>query len=200
MKYKKMKIVVIDNYDSFTWNLVHAVRKLTGAEVKVFRNDEVDMEELESCDKILLSPGPGIPSEAGMMPAIIRELAPRKSILGVCLGHQAIGEAFGARLLNMETVLHGIATPVNIVSRDIPLYLGIPATFDAGRYHSWIVDREDFPECLEITAVDGENRIMSLRHRFYDVQGVQYHPESVLTPVGEKIIKNWLEMEITNKK
>lgn len=184
---------MIDNYDSFTWNLVHAVRKLTGAEVKVFRNDEVDMEELESCDKILLSPGPGIPSEAGMMPAIIRELAPRKSILGVCLGHQAIGEAFGARLLNMDTVVHGVATPVHIVSRDIPLYLGIPATFDAGRYHSWIVDREDFPECLEITAIDGENRIMSLRHRRYDVQGVQYHPESVLTPLGEKIIENWLK-------
>ena len=191
---------MIDNYDSFTWNLVHAVRKLTGAEVKVFRNDEVDMEELESCDKILLSPGPGIPSEAGMMPAIIRELAPRKSILGVCLGHQAIGEAFGARLLNMDTVVHGVATPVHIVSRDIPLYLGIPATFDAGRYHSWIVDREDFPECLEITAIDGENRIMSLRHRRYDVQGVQYHPESVLTPIGEKIIENWLEMEILNNK
>ena len=188
-----MRIIVIDNYDSFTWNLVHAVRKLTGAEVKVFRNDEVDMEELESCDKILLSPGPGIPSEAGMMPAIIRELAPRKSILGVCLGHQAIGEAFGARLLNMDTVVHGVATPVHIVSRDIPLYLGIPATFDAGRYHSWIVDREDFPECLEITAIDGENRIMSLRHRRYDVQGVQYHPESVLTPLGEKIIENWLK-------
>ena len=184
---------MIDNYDSFTWNLVHAVRKLTRAEVKVFRNDEVDMEELESCDKILLSPGPGIPSEAGMMPAIIRELAPRKSILGVCLGHQAIGEAFGARLLNMDTVVHGVATPVHIVSRDIPLYLGIPATFDAGRYHSWIVDREDFPECMEITAVDGENRIMSLRHRLYDVQGVQYHPESVLTPLGEKIIENWLK-------
>lgn len=195
-----MRIIVIDNYDSFTWNLVHAVRKLTGAEVKVFRNDEVDMEELEGCDKILLSPGPGIPSEAGMMPALIRELAPRKSILGVCLGHQAIGEAFGARLLNMETVLHGIATPVHIVSNENPLYQGIPATFDAGRYHSWIVDREDFPECLEITAVDGENRIMSLRHRRYDVQGVQYHPESVLTHIGEKIIENWLEMEITNKK
>ena len=187
-----MKCIVIDNYDSFTWNLVHAVRKLTGKEVRVVRNDEVVMEELEGFDKILLSPGPGIPAEAGRMPEVIRTLASRKSILGVCLGHQAIGEVFGARLLNMDEVLHGIATPIHVVSRELPLYKGLPAIFDAGRYHSWIVDHHDFPDSLEITAVDEDNRVMSLRHRSFDVQGVQYHPESVLTPEGEKIIANWL--------
>ncbi len=187
-----MKIIVIDNYDSFTWNLVHAVRKITGQEVKVVLNDEVVMGDLEEYDKILLSPGPGIPSEAGLLLPVIREFAPRKSILGVCLGHQAIGEVFGARLLNMEHVIHGMATPVIITGRNIPLYEGLPDRFDAGRYHSWIVEGEGFPDCLEITAVDDENRIMSLRHREYDVQGVQFHPESVLTPLGERIIANWL--------
>ncbi len=191
-----MKIIVIDNYDSFTWNLVHAVKKITGLAVKVVRNDEVEMDDLEEYDKIILSPGPGIPSEAGMLLPVIREFAPRKSILGVCLGHQAIGEAFGARLLNMEQVLHGVATPVIITGRNTSLYDGFPDTFDAGRYHSWIVDGYGFPGCLEITAVDDENRIMSLGHRNYDVQGVQYHPESVLTPLGVRIIENWLMLKI----
>lgn len=189
-----MKCIVIDNYDSFTWNLVHAVRKLTGEEVRVVRNDEVVIDELEDYDKILLSPGPGIPSEAGKMPEVIRRWAPLKSILGVCLGHQAIGEHFGARLLNTAAVHHGVATPVHVISGNEPLYRGIPVPFEAGRYHSWIVDSKDFPECLEITALDDENRIMSLRHRHYDVRGVQFHPESLLTPEGEKIIANWLSI------
>ncbi len=187
-----MKILVIDNYDSFTYNLVHVIRKITGQPVKVLRNDELTLEEVEEYDKIVLSPGPGIPDEAGLLKQVIREYASRKSILGVCLGHQAIAEVFGARLQNMERVIHGMATPVSIVSRNGSLYQNVPSTFDAGRYHSWIVDSKDLPECLEVTGVDGENRLMSLRHREYDVQGVQFHPESVLTPEGEKIIGNWL--------
>lgn len=187
-----MKIIIIDNYDSFTYNLVHAIRKISGEPVKVVRNDEVSMEEVEEFDKIVLSPGPGLPSESGMLIPVIREFAPRKSILGVCLGHQAIGEVYGGKLVNMNKVLHGIATPVNIVSRSTSLFDGIPDLFDAGRYHSWIVDNDGFPDCLEITSVDYENRIMSLRHKEFKVEGVQFHPESVLTPMGEKLIENWL--------
>ncbi len=187
-----MKIIIIDNYDSFTYNLVHAIRKISGETVKVVRNDEVGMEELEEFDKIVLSPGPGLPSESGQLIQVIREFAPRKSILGVCLGHQAIGEVFGGTLVNMNKVLHGIATPVNITNRSTPLFDGIPDQFEAGRYHSWIVDNHGFPDCLEITSVDNENRIMSLRHREFQVEGVQFHPESVLTPMGEKLIENWL--------
>lgn len=187
-----MKIIVIDNYDSFTYNLVHAIKKITNLPVDVVRNDEVNLAELERYDKIVLSPGPGIPEEAGMLLPIIREFAPRKSILGVCLGHQAIGEVFGGKLLNMNKVLHGIATPVKIISRSTPLFDDLPDTFDAGRYHSWIVDKNGFPDCLEITGIDAEGRIMSMRHREYNIHGVQYHPESVLTPLGEKIIENWL--------
>lgn len=187
-----MKIIIIDNYDSFTYNLVHAIRKISGEPVRVVRNDEVSMEEVEEFDKIVLSPGPGLPSESGMLIPVIREFAPRKSILGVCLGHQAIGEVFGGRLVNMNKVLHGIATPVSIVSRTSSLFDGIPDQFDAGRYHSWIVDNDGFPDCLEITSVDNENRIMSLRHKEFKVEGVQFHPESVLTPMGEKLIENWL--------
>jgi anthranilate synthase component II len=187
-----MRIIVIDNYDSFTYNLVHAIKKIADVPVTVVRNDEITLPELEAFDKIVLSPGPGIPEEAGLLLPIIREYAPRKCMLGVCLGHQAIGEVFGARLLNMNKVLHGIATPVMVTSRSTPLFEKMPDTFDAGRYHSWIVDTKDFPECLEITSVDNEQRIMSLRHRHYNVQGVQFHPESVLTPLGEQIIENWL--------
>jgi anthranilate synthase component 2 len=187
-----MKIIIIDNYDSFTYNLVHAIRKISGEDVKVVRNDEVTLEELEDFDKIVLSPGPGLPSESGLLIPVIREFASRKSILGVCLGHQAIGEVFGGKLLNMNKVLHGIATPVNVISRSTTLFDGIPDQFEAGRYHSWIVDNDGFPECLEITSVDNENRIMSLRHKEFQVEGVQFHPESVLTPLGEKLIENWL--------
>ena len=187
-----MKIIIIDNYDSFTYNLVHAIRKISGEDVKVVRNDEVTLEELEDFDKIVLSPGPGLPSESGLLIPVIREFASRKSILGVCLGHQAIGEVFGGKLLNMNKVLHGIATPINVISRSTTLFDGMPDQFEAGRYHSWIVDNDGFPECLEITSVDNENRIMSLRHKEFQVEGVQFHPESVLTPLGEKLIENWL--------
>ncbi|HPT31570.1 MAG TPA: aminodeoxychorismate/anthranilate synthase component II [Prolixibacteraceae bacterium] len=189
----EMKILVLDNYDSFTWNLVHAVRKISGPEVAVVRNDEVDLDSIEEYDKIMLSPGPGIPSEAGVMMELIARYAPVKSILGVCLGHQAIGEVFGARLLNMDRVIHGMATPVHVISRQTSLFNDIPDTFDAGRYHSWIIADKEFPSCLEITGKDSNNQIMSIRHREFDVQGVQFHPESVLTPRGEQMIANWLK-------
>ena len=193
-----MKILIIDNYDSFTYNLVQVIRKVTGQPVTVARNDEIDLAAVEGYDKIVLSPGPGIPSEAGLLKPIISRYAPRKSILGVCLGHQAIGEVFGARLLNMDRVIHGMATPVKVISYNTVLYKNIPGTFEAGRYHSWIVDRDKLPNCMEVTGVDGENRIMSLRHKTFDVEGVQFHPESVLTPLGEQIISNWLFLKSKN--
>lgn len=188
-----MKIVVIDNYDSFTYNLVHAIKKISGLPVDVIRNDELELSDLEKYDKIVLSPGPGIPEEAGLLMEIIREFAPRKSMLGVCLGHQAIGEAFGAKLINMSRVLHGIATPVSLISEDPILFEGLPEKFDVGRYHSWIVDRDGMPDTLEVTSLDENGMIMSLKHKQYDVRGVQFHPESVLTPLGEKMIENWLK-------
>jgi len=187
-----MKILVIDNYDSFTYNLVHAIKKISGLPVDVFRNDEIGLGEIASYDKIVLSPGPGIPSEAGLLLEIIRRYAPTKSMLGVCLGHQAIGEVFGAKLLNMNRVLHGIATPITVISRNTCLFENVPDVFDAGRYHSWIVDSNGLPGCFEVTGIDSAGLIMSMKHKEYDVQGVQFHPESVLTPVGNQIIKNWL--------
>lgn len=186
-----MKILVIDNYDSFTYNLVHALKKLDGVIVSVKRNDDIQDNEPELYDKILFSPGPGIPEEAGSMPEIIRNYAGKKPILGVCLGHQAIGESFGGTLQNMNNVLHGIATPVTVVATSY-LFENIPSTFDAGRYHSWIVEKETLPETLEITSIDHEGRIMSFQHREYDIQGVQFHPESILTPLGEQILENWV--------
>lgn len=188
-----MKILVIDNYDSFTYNLVHVIKKISGLPVTVVRNDEFTLAEVDEYDKILLSPGPGIPDEAGLLKPVIQEYASKKSILGVCLGHQAIAEVFGAKLHNMENVIHGMATPVNVVSRNGSLYNGVPDTFEAGRYHSWVVDSGNLPGCLEITGLDQQNRMMSMRHREYDVQGVQFHPESVLTPHGETMMRNWLE-------
>ncbi len=187
-----MQIVVIDNYDSFTYNLVHAVKKISSSPVDVYRNDELQLEDLESYDKIILSPGPGIPEEAGLLLDIIRKYAPRKSMLGVCLGHQAIGQVFGASLSNMTHVLHGIASTVTQTNTDPVLFENIPRMFEAGRYHSWIVDRNGFPGELEVTSVDENGLIMSLKHTKYDVRGVQFHPESVLTPCGEQIIANWL--------
>ncbi|MDR0907126.1 MAG: aminodeoxychorismate/anthranilate synthase component II [Rikenellaceae bacterium] len=186
-----MKILVIDNYDSFTYNLVHLVRSL-GYEADVVRNDKIDPARVEGYDKILLSPGPGIPSEAGLMPEIIRRYAPTKSILGICLGEQAIGEAFGARLENLAEVFHGVQTPITVLENDL-LFEGVEKEFAGGRYHSWVVSGDNFPEALTVTAVDGEGRIMALAHKEYDVRGVQFHPESVLTPEGMKMIKNWLE-------
>lgn len=171
-----MKILLLDNYDSFTYNLLHIVKEL-GAQVEVRRNDQITLDEVERFDKILLSPGPGIPEEAGILLPLIRRYAPTKSILGVCLGEQAIGEAFGAKLVNLTEVYHGISSDIQIVAND-PLFEGLPRRFQAGRYHSWVVSREQFPDCLEVTAVDTEkNYIMALRHRTYDVRGIQFHPE-----------------------
>ena len=194
-----MKILVFDNYDSFTYNLVHLVEKITGNKVDVFRNDQIAMENIKPYDKIILSPGPGLPSEAGMLVPLIKHYAASKSILGVCLGHQAIGEAFGGRLVNLSKVYHGVASPVNILERKITdpavnadLFSGLPGGFMAGRYHSWVIDPIDFPESLQVTATDAAGHIMALRHKKYDVLGVQFHPESVLTPDGEKIMRNWL--------
>jgi anthranilate synthase component 2 len=186
-----MKILVIDNYDSFTYNLVHAIRSL-GYEVDVVRNDKIEPAQVEGYDKILLSPGPGIPSEAGRMPQIIQQYAPTKSILGICLGEQAIGEAFGAQLENLAEVFHGVQTPITRLEEDL-LFRDIDKEFAGGRYHSWVVSEENFPQELIVTAVDGDNRIMALAHKQYDVRGVQFHPESVLTPEGMTMIKNWLE-------
>ena len=195
-----MKILVFDNYDSFTYNLVHLVEKITHQKVDVFRNDELPLEKVEDYDKIILSPGPGIPSEAGLLLPLIKAYAPTKSILGVCLGHQAIGEAFGATLTNLSSPFHGIATPIQLVKdRKVPnqqvnhLFDGMPDEFIVGRYHSWVVSDYQFPEELSITATEANGFIMALEHKTYDVQGVQFHPESVLTPLGEQILKNWLK-------
>jgi anthranilate synthase component 2 len=187
-----VKILLFDNYDSFTYNLVHLVEKIMHTKVDVYRNDEIPLEKINEYDKIILSPGPGIPTEAGMLLPLIKEYAPAKSILGVCLGHQAIAEAFGARLINLETVFHGVATPIKILDINGPLFKGLASTVEVGRYHSWIVSDKDLPEDLEITAVDDNNYIMGIKHKIFDVQGVQFHPESVLTPCGEQIIRNWL--------
>lgn len=186
-----MKIIVIDNYDSFTYNLVHYLEDLN-AEVTVYRNDEFELSELEKFDKILLSPGPGIPDEAGLLKQVIQKYASTKSILGICLGLQAIGEVFGGKLINLEKVYHGVATKVTKVSDDF-IFNEIPDEMEVGRYHSWSVSTENFPEVLEITSVDENSQVMSLKHKTYDVRGVQYHPESVLTPHGKKILENWLK-------
>ena len=225
------KILVFDNYDSFTYNLVHLVEKILHQKVEVYRNDQLPLEQVKQYDKIILSPGPGIPSEAGLLVPLIKEYAATKSILGVCLGHQAIGEAFGGKLINLSTVYHGVATPVRIIEvegsdlktktskqkREVlvgkegstvakgkpggalmqsigsrNLFKDLPREFEVGRYHSWIVSEEGFPEDLEITARDENDYIMALAHKDFDVQGVQFHPESVLTPLGERIMRNWL--------
>ncbi|MGN6293382.1 MAG: anthranilate synthase component II [Chitinophagaceae bacterium] len=187
-----MKILVFDNYDSFTYNLVHLVEKILHQRVDVYRNDQIALEKAKEYDKIILSPGPGIPSEAGLLLPMIKEYAATKSILGVCLGHQAIGEAFGGKLENLSTVYHGVATPVKLTAVKTDLFKGLPVEFEVGRYHSWIVAEEGLPEELEITARDNNDFIMAMQHKKYDVKGVQFHPESVLTPEGEKILRNWL--------
>jgi len=187
-----MKTVIIDNYDSFTYNLSHLVKEL-GAEVSVVRNDRFNLDDIDAFDKIILSPGPGIPSEAGLLLDVIRRYAGRKPILGVCLGHQAIGEAFGGTLENLSEVIHGVATPCHIIAED-PLFKGIAPDFEVGRYHSWVVSRENFPDCLEVTAVSDEGQVMALRHRTMEIHGIQFHPESVLTPEGRIIIQNFLAL------
>jgi anthranilate synthase component II len=203
-EFMAARILVFDNYDSFTYNLVHLVEKLIGRSVEVARNDRIPLKEVGAYDKIILSPGPGIPSEAGLLLPLIREYAASKSILGVCLGHQAIGEAFGGSLVNLSTVYHGVATPVRVLrqgnamragdeGRSGDLFAGLPDRLEVGRYHSWVVSDEGLPAELEVTARDDNDYIMGLRHRSLDVQGVQFHPESVLTPQGEQIMKNWLK-------
>jgi anthranilate synthase component II len=215
MNYKNMRILVLDNYDSFTYNLVHMVEKLTDIPVDVFRNDAISLDGISEYDKIILSPGPGLPKDAGLMPLLIQKYAPEKSILGVCLGHQAIGEAFGGKLINLEQVYHGVATEVQVISLEedktsvvkgekekshspftihhSPLFKGLPTKFSVGRYHSWVVSTDNFPGELQITATDENGFVMALQHNTYDLQGVQFHPESILTPVGETIIANWLK-------
>lgn len=188
-----MKILVIDNYDSFVYNLVHYLEALD-CEVTVKRNDRFSLEEVEEYDKILLSPGPGIPEEAGLLKEVIKKYAGSKSILGVCLGQQAIGEVFGGSLENLRQVFHGVATTATLLVNDEPLFKNLPPEIEIGRYHSWVVAKKDFPPMLEITSTDSNGQIMSLRHREYDIRGVQFHPESVLTPYGKEIIKNWVEM------
>ena len=184
-----MKVVIIDNYDSFTYNLSHLIKEL-GAEVTVLRNDQFKLEDLEPFNKIVLSPGRGIPSEAGLLLDVIRTYAGKKPILGVCLGHQAIGEAFGGKLVNLSEVFHGVATPCHIVVDD-PIFSGLERSITIGRYHSWVVSKEAFPDCLEITA-ESDGQIMALRHKTLNVRGIQFHPESVLTPDGKKMIQNWM--------
>jgi anthranilate synthase component 2 len=188
---KNKKILVIDNYDSFTYNLVHYIEKITGVRPDVFRNDKISLDNVGLYDKIILSPGPGVPSEAGIILDIIRKYAPTHSILGVCLGHQAIGEAFGGKLVNLNKVYHGIASKITVLEDNNPLFEGIPHEFLAGRYHSWVVANEELPECLTITAKDESGLIMGLKHKKYDVEGIQFHPESVLTENGYKMMENW---------
>lgn len=186
-----MKILIFDNYDSFTYNLVHYIKELGYTDLEVHRNDKIDIEDIEKFDKIILSPGPGIPSEAGILLALIKRYASSKSILGVCLGHQAIAESFGGQLINLDNVYHGVADPVNIIAGDY-LFDRLPREIEVGRYHSWIVDKENFPQELKVTAIDKDGQIMALRHKTFDVHGVQFHPESVLTPYGKEIINQFL--------
>lgn len=185
------KILILDNYDSFTYNLFHLVRELTGRKPDVARNDKISPEQVAAYDKIILSPGPGIPREAGLLLPLIREYAPSKSILGVCLGHQAIGESFGATLRNLENVFHGIQSEIILTGED-SIFDGLETCFPAGRYHSWVISRDGFPDALDITAESAEGHIMAIRHKRYDVHGIQFHPESVLTPQGRTIIDNFL--------
>ena len=187
-----MKILVLDNYDSFTYNLVQYVQELIGHKVDVFRNDAISLDDVDNYDKIILSPGPGLPKDAGIMPELIKRYAPTKDILGVCLGHQAIGEAFGGTLHNIEKVYHGVATPIEVVDGNALLFRGLPNEIEVGRYHSWIVERPNLPAELQITAVDEHGAIMAMRHQKYNVRGVQFHPESVLTPRGKTMLRNFL--------
>lgn len=193
-----MKILIFDNYDSFTYNLVHLVERITNEKTHVYRNDKISLESINEYDKIILSPGPGLPCESGLLLPLIEKFAPSKSIMGVCLGQQAIAEVFGGKLINLKDVYHGVATKIKVdehrTKTQNDVFKDLPSEFEAGRYHSWVVDSENFPTDLEITARDENGLIMGLRHRTYDVQGVQFHPESVLTPEGEKMMRNWLSI------
>lgn len=187
-----MKILVLDNYDSFVYNLVHYVEDITGIRPDVFRNDEITIEEVGMYDKILLSPGPGLPNEAGILCDLIKKYAAEKSIMGVCLGLQAIGEVFGGELENLDNVFHGVATPIKVLNKGEQLFRNIPETFAVGRYHSWVVSNNNLPDCFEKTAVDDNGQIMGLTHKVYDVRGVQFHPESIMTEHGMEIMQNWI--------
>jgi len=189
-----MKILVLDNYDSFTYNLIHYVKELTDSTVDVFRNDKIALENVGQYDKILLSPGPGIPKEAGILLDVIKTYAPTKSILGVCLGHQAIAEAFGGEIYNLPNVYHGVETKMKVMDTNEPLFKNVPEVFVAGRYHSWNVVNTNLPDCFNITVEDTEGIIMGITHKEYNVRGVQFHPESVLTPDGKTMIENWLKV------
>lgn len=195
------RILIFDNYDSFTYNLVHLVAEIMGAAPEVFRNDEIPLDQVAEFDRIILSPGPGIPSEAGLLLPLIERYAAEKPILGVCLGHQAIGQTFGGKLSNLDKVYHGVSTPVSIIAsadaqRSTPdWFAGLPSEVNVGRYHSWVVEDDGFPDSLEVTARDAQGRIMALRHRAFDVQGVQFHPESILTPDGARMMRNWLGID-----
>ncbi len=192
-----MKILVFDNYDSFTYNLVHLVEKITDEKPDVFRNDKIALEDVGNYDKIILSPGPGIPEEAGLLLPLIKMYAASKPILGVCLGHQAIGQAFGADLINLDTVYHGVATKILKTGNESPLFKGLENEFGAGRYHSWIIDETTLSKDFEVTAYDENNYIMAMQHKKYDLQSVQFHPESVLTPEGELMMRNWLDLPLS---
>jgi len=186
-----MRLLILDNYDSFTFNLVHLVEKVSDLPFDVIKNDGIALDEIKKYEKILLSPGPGLPSDAGIMPALIKKYAKTKSILGVCLGLQAIGEAFGASLKNLPQVFHGLALPVTLIEEEV-LFDNCPKKFNAGRYHSWAIDDKNLPEDLVVTAIDDHRLIMAARHKTLDIKGVQFHPESILTEYGETIIANWL--------
>jgi anthranilate synthase component 2 len=188
-----MKILVLDNYDSFTFNLVQYIERILRQKVDVFRNDQITPDEVEAYDAIILSPGPGVPAEAGIMPELIKRYAPTKPILGVCLGHQAIGEAFSGALENLTKVYHGIETPVEVVDESEVLFKGIPTVFQAGRYHSWVVRKEELPEAFIVTAVDEQGIVMAMRHKEYNIRGVQFHPESIMTEHGMRMLENFFE-------
>ena len=189
-----MKILLFDNYDSFTYNLLDLLRRATSAPVEVRRNDEIELDEVAGFDKILISPGPGLPAASGVLLPMLARFSSQKSILGVCLGQQAIGEAFGGRLRNLERPFHGVATKMSIEDPAEPLFRGMPDGFLAGRYHSWVVEKEGLPDCLRVTARDAEGEVMGLSHRELDVRGVQFHPESILTEHGLRLVKNWLSI------
>jgi len=188
------KILILDNYDSFTYNLVHYVKEYANFEVDVFRNDKIALDDVDKYDTIILSPGPGLPENAGILKALIKQYAPTKKILGVCLGMQAVGEVFGGKLVNLETVFHGVATPIEVTKTADLLYKNLPNKFNVGRYHSWVIANKDFPKELEITSKEENGQIMSLKHKDYALYGVQYHPESILTEHGKKMIHNFLEI------
>lgn len=193
-----MKTVIIDNYDSFTYNLVHLLKELD-TEVDVLRNDCFALQDLAAYDRIVLSPGPGIPREAGLMPEVIRTYAGQKPILGICLGHQAIGEAFGAKLCNLKNVFHGVQTPIRLREKE-GIFKELPEEILVGRYHSWVIEKNGLPESLAITATDEEGHIMAIRHKHLDINGLQFHPESILTPQGRQILRNWLSADTLSKR